>query len=219
MKIEKVLWLLVVLFYGFGIPGILLFPDFFLPFSPFSLLLGACYLLFTQRSLDQKFAIGFAFTFLVTWVVEWIGVHTGLLFGTYSYGPTLGISIDGIPLIIGLNWCVMLIYSQHVAKHFFPNMNKSGLAMIAGLHMTLLDVIMEYTAPKLGFWQFENSQGLPMWYAPLHNFAGWFVVSSVLSYFTLLWSTETLDKRKVNFALVNWIFFAALSLGFLLSKA
>jgi putative membrane protein len=216
MKSEKLLWILVLLFYGFGIPGILLFPDFFLPFSSFSLILGAVYLLQTITQKSNLFYVGLVFTFILSWCVEWLGVHTGLIFGSYYYGPTLGIQLDGIPIIIGLNWCVMLIYSQHVATKFLPQGNRLQIALLAGAHMTLLDLVMEYCAPKLGFWQFTGSSHELVPYAPIQNFVGWFVVASALSYTTQLWYTESTDNRKLFFAFVNWIFFAALALGFLL---
>jgi putative membrane protein len=214
MKAEKILWILVLMFYGFGIPGILLFPQFFLPFSSFSLMLGAVYLLKTMKQRSKVFYVGLVFTFIVSWFVEWIGVHTGLLFGPYFYGPNLGISWDGIPIIIGLNWCVMLIYSQHVATKILPNGNRFMVALLAGSHMTALDGVMEYCAPKLGFWQFTNSANEHVAYAPLQNFIGWLVVATALSYTTLLWYNESTDKRKLHFALVNWIFFVALAVGF-----
>ena len=45
-------------------------------------------------------------------LTEAIGVNTGLLFGTYEYGANLGFKIFGVPLIIGVNWTVLIIQLQ-----------------------------------------------------------------------------------------------------------
>ena len=40
--------------------------------------------------------------------VELVGTKTGMLFGDYSYGKVLGPALQGVPLIIGINWFIMM---------------------------------------------------------------------------------------------------------------
>ena len=47
--------------------------------------------------------------FLWGLLAEIIGVQTGILFGSYAYGETLGLKIFGAPLVIGLNWVTTVI--------------------------------------------------------------------------------------------------------------
>ena len=51
----------------------------------------------------------FAFIFLAGFVVEMIGTNSGLIFGGYTYGPTLGLKVGETPVLMGLNW-IMMIY-------------------------------------------------------------------------------------------------------------
>ncbi|MBK7882949.1 MAG: carotenoid biosynthesis protein [Chitinophagaceae bacterium] len=40
--------------------------------------------------------------------VEIIGVKTGFLFGNYSYGIVLGPKIQSVPILIGINWFIII---------------------------------------------------------------------------------------------------------------
>ena len=54
------------------------------------------------------FAIGFS--------AELIGVHSGMLFGNYSYGNNLGLKLAEVPLIIGINWGVLAVTSASITE-------------------------------------------------------------------------------------------------------
>ncbi len=114
-------------------------------------------------------------------IVEIVGVATGAIFGAYQYGNTLGISVAGVPLLIGLNWLI-LIYSTHsISSSLF----QSPLVKIvsAALLMVLYDIVIEYVAPQIAMWKFEGG------YPPFQNFLGWFVLSlifhSLISFFKM----------------------------------
>lgn len=169
-------WLTLV--YVSGTIGMLLAPDFFLPFTPLNLLMSAGLLLVTSSA--EKFSLKALLASLAciapaAWAIEWLGVHTGLIFGSYTYGHALGISFDGIPLIIGINWWMLAYCSVNISVLLFRNHSRLAHAAVAATLMTSLDVLMEFVAPKLHFWQFEG-----MTYAPLHNFIGWWCSAFVL---------------------------------------
>ena len=46
------------------------------------------------------------FIAIAAWLVEVQGVRTGLIFGSYSYGNTLGLKLADVPITIGLNWII-----------------------------------------------------------------------------------------------------------------
>ena len=75
-------------------------------------------------------------------VSEIIGVNSGLLFGSYYYGENLGISVFGVPLVIGLNWVVLTISCGNVSYYIFSK-NKIFSILLGSFLMLFLDVIME----------------------------------------------------------------------------
>ncbi len=55
----------------------------------------------------------------VTVALEMVGVATGRVFGAYAYGPTLRGQIAGVPLLIGLNWTVLLLGALSLVSRFW----------------------------------------------------------------------------------------------------
>jgi len=119
-------------------------------------------------------------------LAEWIGVHYGILFGTYSYGANLGAKIDGVPLLIGINWALLTFITARIAQYLSKN-NILQILLGATL-MLLLDYFMEHSAPRFDFWEFKD--GL----APLKNYITWFLVA-VLFHTLVKWIKITGDLR------------------------
>jgi uncharacterized membrane protein len=144
----------------------------FLVLVPFNLLLSA-FLLFTYHPDWSRPFIVFAIsTALIGYLVEVAGVATGVIFGEYTYGSTLGPKIAEVPLLIGLNW-LMLIYSIGI----ITNKLKTNLffkALAGSFLMVLLDLFIEQTAIRNDFWTWQSSS------IPLLNYIGWFIVSFIL---------------------------------------
>ena len=51
-------------------------------------------------------------------IIEIIGVKTGFPFGDYYYGNKLGIYILNVPLVIALNWAIVIFCSKSLLKNF-----------------------------------------------------------------------------------------------------
>jgi putative membrane protein len=111
----------------------------------------------------------------VGFFVEVAGVRTGLLFGFYEYGPTLGAQWLGVPLIIGVNWLI-LTYTTGVLARYLP-LSDFARAVVAALLMVGLDACLEPVAVRYDFWQWRYDV------IPLQNFKGWFVVALFLQVF------------------------------------
>jgi putative membrane protein len=131
-------------------------------------------------------------------------VHTGYLFGDYTYGESLGIKLYDVPVIIGINWGMLAIISASIAQRF--QMNKYLQALVASLFMLLLDVLIEPVAIVSDYWTWEGDV------IPLFNFVCWFGVALVLQivYFGL----NLAEKNKVATALyaIQFLFFLILNL-------
>ena len=142
--------------------------------TPFHLLTVTGILLYFHRDFNKGFFGFFLFAFLTGMITEIIGVNTGLLFGDYSYSAVLGIKLYGVPLLIGLNW-FLLVY---LTGGIFHSLIKNDIfASIAGAAlMVLLDLSLEIVAVALNFWQ---------WHAdtiPLSNYFTWFLIALVIQF-------------------------------------
>ncbi|MGL6267377.1 MAG: carotenoid biosynthesis protein, partial [Chitinophagaceae bacterium] len=129
---QKVQWStgIALLIHGAGLLGMIWVDEYwFARMTPLNLLLMFFLISWSQPDRKISFFIFVAISFLVGMISEVIGVHTGLLFGAYAYGSIMGLQVANVPLIIGLNWFVVL-YSALAAMHFFIDQftNKNNLS-------------------------------------------------------------------------------------------
>ena len=103
---------LAIFFHVIGFVGMFFDKEFFTAATPFNLLLMLGLLLYTQQKINVGFIIFFVVCFITGIVVEVVGTSTGYLFGEYVYGTTLGLSFKNVPLVIGINWFI-IIYCIH----------------------------------------------------------------------------------------------------------
>ena len=150
-------------------------PSFYLQFVPLNLLLTVGLLLAFQPDRNPAFVWFCIVTMAVGFFVEVIGIRTGLIFGFYKYGPTLGVQWLSVPLMIGVNW-LMLVYTTGIMARYLP-LPDFGRALVAALLMVGLDVCLEPMAVRYDFWDWRFDV------IPLQNFKGWFVVSLILQVF------------------------------------
>lgn len=171
--------------------------------TPFHLLTITAILLFFHRDWSPRFWVFAGFAFSVGMVSEIVGVKTGLIFGEYQYGTVLGPGLFGVPLMIGVNWFLLVYLTGGVFNNKISN---DFLAATAGaLLMVLMDLNLEPVAVKLEFWEWENQK------IPLSNYLGWFAIAFVIQL-----CYRKLNFKKENpvtlFILINLIlFFAILS--------
>jgi len=112
---------------------------------------------------------------LIGFLSEVIGVKTAFVFGNYHYGSNLGFKLLNVPIIISLNWALLVNASILVASKL--SKHKLILPLISAIIATGLDVLMEQVAPNLNFWYFMGG------FAGLHNYLGWFVICFTTTYF------------------------------------
>lgn len=140
----------------------------------------------SQRNPSKKYFIFFLIAFMTGMITEIIGVNSGLLFGHYQYSNVFGLKLFGVPLLIGLNWfiivtCAGSFFNQNLAlvqQKFSLNFSKIALVIyeIVGgaIIATCFDIILEPVAIELNFWTWENSQ------VPISNYICWFLISAAL---------------------------------------
>lgn len=157
----------IIIFYSVGIIGFSInyTHKLFTFLSPIILILTLCLLFFYDRkATDKKRIIYFSFIFLSSFIIEMIGVNTGLLFGDYQYYHGLGIKLFNTPLLIGINW-ILIIY---ITSSIFTKLKYNFVSQViipSGL-MIIYDIIMERAAPSMEMWSWPNN-------IPLQNFIMW----------------------------------------------
>ena len=111
-KIAIVLWYLV------GIAGFTIRPlqPLFQKLTPFGMLMAATLLMFFHEPKDKRSGLIFLGIILFGFVIELIGVNTQAIFGFYIYGNSLGPKLWNTPIIIGLNWLVLIYCISALAK-------------------------------------------------------------------------------------------------------
>ncbi|MEJ7662268.1 MAG: carotenoid biosynthesis protein [Hymenobacter sp.] len=110
---------LVLLFHITGFLGLAFSQDkaFYLKYTPLTLLLSAGLLAVFQPERGLLFWLFVVQAFLLGLVAEVIGTNTGLLFGHYTYGATLGPQYMGAPWLIGLNWVITTYLAGTLAAY------------------------------------------------------------------------------------------------------
>ena len=189
--------------------GLLLFiipytRELFFFIIPVVLLLNLLVILYFHKEWSLKAGIVFFFVFLASLLLEMRGVTDPRIFGSYRYLDTLGLKINHTPLIIGVNW-LMLVYGSHAIVS--RKIKRPWLRIIsASSLMVTYDIIIEVIAPEFEMWEFNQP------YPPLQNFITWFITSAVfLSLFELA-RINTRNRYARILFIVQMAFFLILSL-------
>jgi uncharacterized membrane protein len=139
--------------------------------------------------------------------VEVLGVHTGVPFGRYEYGDSLGASLFGVPVVIAFAW-PMLAWPGALAARRLVHSFAARVALGAWA-LTAWDVFLDPQMVAAGHWHWLDASahlpGVPD--VPLSDYAGWFVVSALMSYALqrLLTSSEEADRWPLAFYLWTWV--------------
>lgn len=212
---------IAILFHTIGFIGLLYFEkEFFVAATPANLLLSFSLLIWTQGDKNKYFYLFLVSCIVVGVGVEIIGVNTGLLFGDYSYGIVLGFKIQQVPLLIGINWFI-IIYCCGISIHTLLMKAITRIAADTGKTPTALkaialivdsatlavffDWLMEPVAIKLGYWTWAGDESIPG-----YNYLSWFMVSLLLMSIFHFSKFNKQNKFAVNLLLIQMMFFLLL---------
>jgi putative membrane protein len=139
------------------------------------------------------------------YLIEVLGVHTGFPFGNYQYLDNLGFKVWEVPLLIGLNWWIMVYGSLQIMQR----MSRIPILQIVGasILMAIFDIFLEMQATRLGMWQWE--QVVP----PLQNYGGWLLAGAGLAAVGRKKLAEELNPLAAILFIIQGIFFVALTLA------
>jgi putative membrane protein len=173
--------------------------EWFIGKTPLNLLLMFGLLLLIYPLNNSKRLL-LTLTFLLAGIlVEWLGVNYGLLFGNYSYGQNLGPKIGGVPLIIGVNWALLVWITGAISNRVM--LTWPGRMLMGALLMLGLDFLMEVSAPVFDFWEFSGGK------APFSNYVGWFVVALALHGLYQYFKMDGNGRFSLHLFLAQVVFF------------
>jgi bisanhydrobacterioruberin hydratase len=171
-----------------------------LSLTPYTLFLTASlpFILFMLNK-EYPLLIWSLIIFLFTFAIEAIGAATGSIFGTYYYTDTLGFSIFSVPLIIGINWILIILGS--ILLSYKITENKILIPFLAALFAVIFDLLLEPVAIKLNYWQWESG------IIPLQNYIAWFTIAFISSLLFIKMKINTNSLLPVYYLITQIIFF------------
>ncbi len=201
-KRNRNILILLICYHAVGVAGFLI-PDLhelFQAITPWNILASLAFALAFHKKWKGEFVISSLLVAVCGFAIEVAGVKSGLIFGHYTYGPTLGIKLWDVPLLMAANWLLMLYLSTQLVQGW----TKEPLmkAALSAAVMTAYDVFLEPVAMKFGFWNWEGNV------VPMRNYLAWFVLSLILQYFYQKQGKFSENKPAVYLLIIQMIFFA-----------
>lgn len=211
---EILLWV-----YGVGLAGMLLpfSREVFKIITPLNLLFAVVFLFYGKRPARQVILTGIAVA-VTSFFIEAAGVNTGKIFGAYTYGKTLGPVLLNTPVIIGLNWFLLIYCTNVISRQLlgilpqkltdrWASPLRSAFVIFAGaVLMVLYDLVLEPAAIRLDMWSWEGS-GIPV-----RNYLAWFVFSAAFHTVVKAWGEEEINRKALPLFAVQVMFFAVIDL-------
>ncbi|MFO7923242.1 MAG: carotenoid biosynthesis protein [Bacteroidales bacterium] len=194
---------ILIIFYAVGILG-LSFPvtkKYIEVLTPYTLIMNMALLMIYHRPWKTNHAVLFTVIAAAGFLVEVAGVYSGLVFGDYQYGRVLGIKILDTPLIIGINWLMLIYFVYHLTG--ISGISRWLQIIIGALLMVTYDVILEPVAIKINMWSWSGGD------IPFQNYAAWFIISIV--FLSLLHAFRIRAENRISPGLF------AIQAGFILS--
>lgn len=194
---------LLLAVYAVGFTTILLgHTDSLMLLTPYNLLFASALLIYNAENPDRAYGLWFFVCALAGFFIEAIGTATGVIFGTYHYGNGLGIKLLDVPLMIGINWPV-LVYSTSAI--LLPlGMHWVVRSISGALLMVLYDFLLEPVAMRFDFWDWDGGV------VPVQNYLAWFVIGLLMHLGVNRFVKPLKNKIALYVIVIQALFFAVL---------
>lgn len=203
-RLYQISLIILIIIYLVGLIGLnTQYRDQIAALTPYTLILSGILILINHREWNRYFAIYFVAICIFGYLVELTGIETGLVFGNYAYGDTLGYKLYEVPVVIGLNW-FLLVYSSGMVSNIF----KYGIfikSIIGATMMVIIDISLEPVAVSLDFWSWQND------HIPKHNYIAWFIISFFMHIYFQKLELKKFNRIAVALFIIQYIFFLVLS--------
>ena len=148
--------------------------------------------------------IFFFSSFMISLLLEIIGTNKGIIFGKYTYEPSLcpGPMIKNVPILIAISWAgliyMALVCSMMIIDGSVVSIINLSHILLTTLLVTILDLVLDPIAVDEGRWSWE----MPGKYygVPIKNFIGWFFnCSLILFLFSMISSSHVITNSYVKY--------------------
>jgi putative membrane protein len=185
--------------------------DLFISLTPLALLLSFLAVIIYHNSFNySKELIIFTSISIAGFLIEAVGVKTGRIFGNYTYGEGLGIKILNTPLMIGINWGLLVYCTAAIVERF--QIHAVFKILISSSVMVIYDVIMEQAAPVMDMWSFEGGS------VPVRNYTSWFLLAVIFHSIVKLTGIRTVNRIAPFILYIQALFFIVLITYFKLTR-
>jgi putative membrane protein len=155
-----------------------------LAFNPFLVLFGVAVMRVPLVSgvaplLDRRAGAALGVLVTYTYAVEYTGAKTGIPYGEFSYGVSLGPMLGPIPYALPLFFIPLVLNSYLLCLLVLGDRARSLPVRLLAVSATVVavDLVLDPAAVALGFWSFAEGS---YYGVPLMNYAGW-VLSAVVA--------------------------------------
>ena len=189
-----------------GIVGMLSpFQEYFRLLTPFNLLMSAAILWVNHRERNLEILWYSIFVFILGFLVELVGVRFGIIFGQYAYGTTLGPKLFNVPIIIGLNWLLVMYCIATLTDSLkIPTVVK----IAAGATLAVaVDWLIEPVAMHFDFWTWKDG------IVPFQNYVAWFFTSAIMQSAYHLLKVKAENKLALAYYFTQLFFFLILNIA------
>ncbi len=176
--------------------------EFFTPMTPLIILLSSVLLIIYHEEGKPMHLLVFFIVFTGGFLFEAIGVNTGRIFGHYTYSDLLGWRLFDTPLLIGLNWAVLIYMIWNLMAQW--KMNGWVKILIGSAMMVAYDIVLEPFAINYGLWKWQA--GNP----PLQNYVAWFVISMLFFIIVRMSGIKFKNRLAPYLLLIQFLFFCML---------
>jgi len=199
------IWI-VGLLHVVGMVGMLSpFQEYFRLLTPLNLLTSALILWVNHRERNREMLWYSIFIVVLGFLVEYIGVRFGIIFGSYTYGATLGPKLFNVPIIIGLNWLLVMYCIATLTDSLkIP----TGIKIMIGASLAVaVDWLIEPVAMHFDFWSWKDG------IVPFQNYVGWFFTSVIMQSAYHLLKVKAENKLALPFYFAQLFFFLILNIA------
>lgn len=196
----------ILIFYIVGTLGFLI-PQtraLFISITPLALILNIYLLAIYNKEYKPKQILAFFLVFTLGFIVEVLGVQSGLIFGSYCYGDTLGFKLLDTPLLIGLNWVFVTYSCVSLAGQL--SKNSYVQLVLAPTLMLAYDLVLEQVAPKINMWAWAQNA------VPLKNYIAWWLIGFLFAVLFKLAAVNTRNSLALVIFGAQFVFFFILYL-------
>ncbi len=196
--------------YVVGLTQVLIFdqPEV-MQLTPMQLILSAAVVIAFLRPLTQSTAFSIFLIYVLGFGVEVLGVQTGFPFGSYSYGAILGPKIFETPLLIGLNWVLVIVGSLSLVRRILPGANTIIRTILSATIAVFLDVLIEPVAVALDMWTWTEGS------IPKSNYFAWWVLAAIFTAIYQKWGNKSSSAVVITVFFWLVIFFGCLNIYYI----